>query len=221
MCLEWNFPFCSIHDNIQFFWSMGFVFFYCSTCIHYKNEEKRMLVYEEFLFFVLSQIVSVIQTVFMPLEGRETHWHQLAGELVGPAVVDSEWYQSLERGRWLILIQGRIKECECSSTNRDAAGQGHWLRDLVISGLMWSTMESGNKSTMSLCDLQLEVYKLGAMWTEWWCFDTLKHTQGSPYLASLYSFLLKTRAGQQSTSPNRFSSHFLKFLVLHYIECYH
>ena len=34
-------------------------------------------------------------------------------------------------------------------------GQGHWQRDLVISGLMWSTMESSHKSTMSRSDLWL------------------------------------------------------------------
>lgn len=85
-------------------------------------------------------------------------------------------YQSLEWGRWPIPVQGHIKECECSSTNRNAGGQGHWLRDLVISELMWSTMESSYKSTMSLCDLQLEGYKPEAMWAGWERCTVLTHS---------------------------------------------
>lgn len=111
---------------------------------------------------------------------RQSDRLKLTTELCRPVGCEQQRrYQSLEWGWWPIPIQGHIKECECSSTNRDAGGQGHWLRDLVISGLMWSTMESSHKSTMSLCDLQLEAYKPGAMWTGWeHCTDTLAHAHG-------------------------------------------
>lgn len=85
-------------------------------------------------------------------------------------------YQSLEWGWWPIPIQGHIKDCERCSTKRDAGGQEHGPRDLVISGLMWSTMESSHKSTMSLCDLQLEGFKPGAMWALWESCTVSKHS---------------------------------------------
>lgn len=59
-------------------------------------------------------------------------------------------HQSLEWGQWPGPIYSHIRECECSSTNRSTRGQGHWSRDSVISGIIWSSAESCHRHIVSV-----------------------------------------------------------------------